>query len=112
LASCTAEAVFGIPIVLPNKFLQGDGFSVNEIVKKTLNASAFSLPRHNSSTQLQAELPDELLRAPFVWLCCGVVVPPLHRPYDGPYAIVEAPQFHSNTQYFSLVQWVNRLLPV
>jgi hypothetical protein len=29
-----AEAVFGTPIVLPNKFLQGDEFSVDEIVKK------------------------------------------------------------------------------
>jgi transposase InsO family protein len=29
-----AEAVFGTPIVLPNKFLQEDEFSVNEIVKK------------------------------------------------------------------------------
>jgi hypothetical protein len=28
-----AEAVFGTPIVLPNKFLQGDEFSVDEIVK-------------------------------------------------------------------------------
>ncbi len=29
-----AEAVFGIPIVLPNKFLQGDILSVDEIVNK------------------------------------------------------------------------------
>jgi hypothetical protein len=29
-----AEAVSGTPIVLPNKFLQGDEFSVDEIVKK------------------------------------------------------------------------------
>ncbi len=28
-----AEALFGTPIVLPNKFLQGDEFSVDEIVK-------------------------------------------------------------------------------
>jgi hypothetical protein len=32
--------------------------------KKTLNVPAVFLPRHNSSTHLQAELPDELLRAP------------------------------------------------
>jgi transposase InsO family protein len=68
-----AEAVFGTQIVLPNEFLQGDKFSVDEIVKKvkknfkqTLDAPPFSLPRHNSSTQLLAELPDELLCAPFV----------------------------------------------
>jgi hypothetical protein len=46
------------------------------------------LPRHNSSTQLPAELPDELLRDPFVWLHRGGGVPPLHCPYDGPYAVL------------------------
>jgi hypothetical protein len=79
----SAEAVFGTSFVLPNEFLQGDEFSVDEIVKifkNTLDAPAFSLPRHNSSTQLPAELPDKLLRAPR----CGGVIPPLHCPYDGP----------------------------
>jgi hypothetical protein len=88
-----SPAVFGTPIVLPNEFLQGDEFSVDEIVKKnleTLDAPAFSLPRHNSSTQLLAELPDKLLRAPFVWLVAsGGVVLPLHCPYDGPYTILQ-----------------------
>jgi hypothetical protein len=86
-----AEAVFGTPIVLPNEILQGDEFSVDAIVKnflKNLDAPAFSLPRHNFSTQLPAELPDELLRAPFIWLRCGDVIPPLHCPYKGPYAIL------------------------
>jgi hypothetical protein len=49
--------------------------------KKTLDAPAFSLATHNSSTHLPAELPDELLHAPFVWLRRGGVVPPLHCPY-------------------------------
>jgi hypothetical protein len=52
-----AEAVFGTLIVLPNEFLQRDEFSVDSIVKnfeKTLDAPAFSLPRHNSSSQLPA----------------------------------------------------------
>jgi hypothetical protein len=53
-----------------------------------LDAPSFSLPRHNSSIQLPAELPDKLLRAPFVWLHRNVVVPPLHHPYDSPYAVV------------------------
>jgi hypothetical protein len=79
-----AEAVFVTPIVLPNEFLQGDEFCVDEIVKKfqkkTLDAPPFSLPRHNSSIQLPAELPDELLCAHFVWLRRSSVVPPLHRP--------------------------------
>jgi hypothetical protein len=86
-----AEAVFGTPIVLPNKILQGDEFSVDAIVNKflkNLDAPAFSLPRHNSSTQLPAELPDELLRAPLIWLRRGDVIPPLHCPYYSPYAIL------------------------
>jgi hypothetical protein len=54
-------------------------------LKKTLDGPAFSLPRHNSSTQLPAELPDELLRAPFFWLHRSSVShpaspPPLRRP--------------------------------
>jgi hypothetical protein len=41
-----AEAVFGTPIVLPNKFLQGEEFSVDEIVKnlkKRFGCSCFFL---------------------------------------------------------------------
>jgi transposase InsO family protein len=62
-----AEAVFGALIVLPNEFLQNDELSVETIVKKiskTLHASAPSLPRHSSSTDLPSELPAELLSAP------------------------------------------------
>jgi hypothetical protein len=60
--------------------LQGDEFSVDANVKKfktTLDAPAFSLPRHNSSTQLLAELPDDLLRRPASPL-------PLQRPLRRP----------------------------
>jgi hypothetical protein len=49
-----------------------------------LDAPPFSLPRHNSSTQLPAELPDELLRAPIVCLCRRGVVLPLHHPFNSP----------------------------
>jgi hypothetical protein len=41
-----AEAVFGTPIVLPNEFLQGNEFSVDEIVKfflKSFGCSCFFL---------------------------------------------------------------------
>jgi transposase InsO family protein len=37
-----AEAVFGTPIVLPNEFLHGDEFSVDEIVKKIFKNFACS----------------------------------------------------------------------
>jgi hypothetical protein len=52
-----------------------------DLVVKFLDAPAFSLPRHNFSAQLLAELPDKLLRAPFIWLRCGSIVPPLNHPY-------------------------------
>jgi hypothetical protein len=45
----------------------------------------FAQAQFFSSSQLPAELPDELLRAPFIWLRRGSVVPPLH----GPYAVLQ-----------------------
>jgi hypothetical protein len=54
---------------LPNQFLQGDEISVDSIIKvfsKTLDALAFSLPWHNSSTMLPSELPTELLSTPLI----------------------------------------------
>ncbi len=68
-----AEAVFGAPIVLPNEFLKGDKISVDTISKyflKSLDAPAFSLPRHNLSRQLPS------------------ILPPLHPLYDNPYAVL------------------------
>jgi hypothetical protein len=53
-----------------------------------LDTLAFSLSRHNSSIELPAELPDELLRAPFFWLCHGGIVLPLHRPHVGLYTVL------------------------
>jgi hypothetical protein len=48
---------------------------------KTLYVPAISLPRHNSSTQL----PAELLSTPLAWVRRGSVIPPLQLLYDGPY---------------------------
>jgi hypothetical protein len=61
-----AEAVFGAPIVLPNEFLKGDEIPANTISKiflKSLDAPAFSMPRHNMSRQLPSELLADLLNA-------------------------------------------------
>jgi hypothetical protein len=82
-----AEAVFGAQIVLPNKFLQSDDFSVDAIVKKfstTLHVSAPSLPRDNSSTDLPSELPAELLSAPLVWVCRAAWFHPFSRSTTAP----------------------------
>ncbi len=86
-----AEAVFGIPIVLPNEFLQNKEMSVDAIIKKfskTLNVPAVSLPRHNSSAQHPDDLPGNLLSAPLVLVRRGGVIPPLQLLYDGPYAVL------------------------
>jgi transposase InsO family protein len=59
-----AEAVFGAPIVLPNEFLQPDELAVDSIKKnfqRTLDAPAFSWPRHNSSSSLPSELLADLI---------------------------------------------------
>jgi hypothetical protein len=72
-----AEAVFGPPIVLPKEFLQGDELSVDTISKnvlKSLDAPAFSLPRHNLSRQLLSMLPADLLSSRLVWVHHGGAV--------------------------------------
>jgi hypothetical protein len=74
------EAVFGAQIVLPNEFLKNDELSVDAIINnfsKTLHVSAPSVPRHNSST----DLPAELLSAPLVWVRRGSNIPPLQPLY-------------------------------
>jgi hypothetical protein len=76
---------------LPNEFLQSDEFAVDSIIKnlkKTLDAPAYSLPRHNCSSGLPRELKAELISARLVWICrCGTV--PLLQPlHDGPFATI------------------------
>jgi hypothetical protein len=88
-----AESVFVAPIVLPNELLQCDEVAVDSIIRnfqKTLDAPAFSLPRHNSSSSLHlpSELPAQLLSARLVWIPRGGAVRPLHPLYDGPFAII------------------------
>jgi hypothetical protein len=88
-----AESVFGAPIVLPNEFLQCDELAVDSIIKnlnKTLDAPAYSLPRHNTSSSLAlpSELPAQLLSAQLVWVRRGGAVPPLRPLYDDPYAVI------------------------
>ncbi len=64
----TAEADFGTPLVLPNKFLQAEEFSIDQISKnfsKILDAPVFSLPsKHNLGRQLPEELPGAWVFAP------------------------------------------------
>jgi hypothetical protein len=73
-----AEAVFGAPIVWLNEFL------MTQFFKKSLDAPAFSLPRH-LSLQLSSEFPADLLSVRLVWVRHGGMVPSLHHLYDGPY---------------------------
>ncbi len=85
-----AEAVFGAPIVLPNKFLQIEEISVDSILKifQKLWMPLLLLCLGNSSILLPTKLPAELLSAPLVWVRCGSVVPPLHPFYDGAYTVL------------------------
>jgi hypothetical protein len=55
---------------------------------KSLDAPAFSLPRHNLSRQLPSELPADLFNACLVWAWRGSMVPPLHPVYKGAYAVL------------------------
>jgi hypothetical protein len=60
-----------------NEFLQGDKISVNTISKKclkSLDAPAFSLPRHNLSHQLPNELPADLSTR-LIWVRRSSIIP-------------------------------------
>ncbi len=55
-----------------------------------MDAPAFSLPRHNSSIpSCRLSCQTSCCPPPFIWLRHGGFVPPLHRPYDGPYAVMQ-----------------------
>jgi hypothetical protein len=70
LQATVAGSILGIDFLNEmNEFLKGDEIPVDTISKnflKSLDALAFSLPRHNSSRQLPSELPADLLTAHFV----------------------------------------------
>ncbi len=79
-----AEAVFGGPIVLPNEILKEDEIPVDTISNKflkSLDASAFFLPRHSSSCQLPSELPADLLSGRLIWVRWRGL--PVHPLYNG-----------------------------
>jgi hypothetical protein len=63
---------------LPDEFLQGDEIpadKISKVKKKSLDASAFSLPRHISSCQLLSELPADILSPSLIWVRCSGLVP-------------------------------------
>ncbi len=97
-----AEAVFGTPLVLPNEFLQVDECSVDNVstdFSKILDAPASPLSsKHNAGRQLPEELPNDLLRAPLIWVRCGGVVLPLQWPYDAPLAVLRRSPHSFTTQ--------------
>jgi hypothetical protein len=73
--------------------LQCDEVANNSIInnfQKTLDAPAFSLPRHNSSSSLQlpSNLPAQLLSARLAWIHRGGTVRPLQLLYNGPFAVI------------------------
>jgi hypothetical protein len=81
-----------LQLTCPMNFCKETNFLLIQLLKnfyKSLDSPAFSLPRHNSTSQLPAELPDELLHTPFFWLCRAGIVPPLHHPYNGPYTVLQ-----------------------
>jgi hypothetical protein len=78
---------------LANEFLQSGEFAVESIIKnfqKALDAPAFSLPRHNSSSSLHlpSELPAKLLSARLVWVRRGGAMLPLQPLYNCPFAVI------------------------
>jgi hypothetical protein len=63
-------------------------YTIVNFFLKTLHASAPSLPRHNSSTNLPSELPAKLFSTPLVCVRWSGLVPPLQPLFDGPYTVL------------------------
>jgi hypothetical protein len=80
----------------PNCCGDPDSGCISKNFLKSLDAPAFSLPRHNLSRQLPSKLPVDLLSALLVWVWRGSVVPNLCPLYNSPYtALRRDPCLHS-----------------
>jgi hypothetical protein len=82
--STPAQAVFGSPLILPGQFL--DSPEILLTFSKTLSAAEHTATRHNTTAARRPppQLPDDLARAPTVFVRRDGHVPSLQPLYDGP----------------------------
>jgi hypothetical protein len=85
--------VFGSPLILPGQFFNSPELPSNiflEQFSKTLGAAKHTATSHNTATARRPlpQLPDDLARAPTVFVRRDGHVPPLQPLYDGPYTFI------------------------
>jgi transposase InsO family protein len=91
--STPAQAVFGSPLILPGQFFDSPELPSNiflEQFSKTLSAAEHTATSHNNAAARRPppQLPDDLARAPSVFVRRDGHVPPLQPLYDGPYTFI------------------------
>ncbi len=97
--STPAQAVFGSPLILPGQFLDSPELASKTFLEqfsKTLSAAEHSATRHNTAAVRRPppQLPNDLARAPTVFVRRGGHVPPLQPLYDGPYTVIRRSLLH------------------
>ncbi len=97
--STPAQEVFSTPLILPSQFLDSPEIPPKiflEQFSKTLSAAEHAATRHNTAAARQPppRLPDDLARAPTVYVRRDGHIPPLQPLYDGPYAVVRRSLHH------------------
>ena len=91
--STPAQEVFGTPLILPGQFLDSPELPPKTFLEpfsKTLSAAEHSATRHNiaAARRPPPQLPDDLARAPTVFVKRDGQLPPLQPLYDGPYTVI------------------------
>ncbi len=91
--STPAQEVFSSPLILPGQFLDSPEIPPKiflEQFSKTLSAAKHSANRQNTAAARRPppQLPNDLARAPTVFVRRDGHVPPLQPLYDGPYTVI------------------------
>jgi len=113
-----AEAVYGSPLILPGQFLDSPELPPIDFLQQmstTLNNTGTLTTRHNTAADRQPppDLPDDLARAPTVFIRRDGYLPPLQPLYDGPYTVLRRSLHHFTLQIGDRVDKVStsRLKP-
>jgi hypothetical protein len=106
--------VFGTSLILPGQFLDSPEIPPKiflEQFSKTLSAAEHTATRHNTAAACQPppRLPDDLARAPMVFVRRDGRVPPLQPLYDGPYAVIRRSLHHFTLRIGDKVDKVSTL---
>ncbi len=86
----SAEIVHGAPLTLPGEFLSSTEPPAKDFLDKLRRAPLPPPTRPLSYAQAAASVPPALLKAEFVYIRRGGVLPPLAPLYSGPYRVLRS----------------------